>query len=94
MLKEGRSHGSVQALSTSLGMVPGAAQKGKVLCCLGGCRAGTHGDQGCVSGERQRAHTAGVPVGEVKQKGNPSVGRAAIVESEVMQQYTANALLQ
>lgn len=48
----------------------------------------------CVSGERQRAHTAGVPVGEVKQKRNPSVGRAAIVGSEVTQQYTANALLQ
>lgn len=83
-----------RALCThSAGMARGAARRGKVL-------GGRHswGPAVCMSGERQRAHTAGVPVGEGKQKRNPSVGRAAIVGSEVTQQRTAapsaNALLQ
>lgn len=41
----------------------------------------------CMSEERQRAHTAGVHMGEVKRRRNPSVsvGRASILMSEVTQ---------
>lgn len=45
----------------------------------------------CMSEERQRAHTAGVHMGEVKRKRNPSVsvGRASILMSEATQRPTA-----
>lgn len=49
-LEEGSSRGSVQA-----------AQRSKVLCCLGRCRAGTQGDQVCACLSKGKGHTAGCP---------------------------------
>lgn len=85
--EEGSCHGSVQALSTQREWCQELHTGAR--CCAAWAGAGHAGDPGvCMSEERQRAHTAGVPVGEVKQRRNPSVGRAAIVGSEVTQQHS------
>lgn len=57
-------------------------------CCAAWAGAGQAWGPGvCMSEERQRAHTAGVHMGEVKRRRNPSVsvGRASILMSEVTQ---------